>query len=223
MAKILNPFQKNTLREVGESKLSGDFVWSGGTALSYQYLQHRLSQDLDFLSKELQPAEYLLNQIKGIAEKLGVEDIEEQRKYNRHQFWLKKNKETLRVEFVFYPFPDIKEPTHVAKFNVKVDSVEDILTNKFHAVFERAEPKDIFDIYYILKKEDIEFLTPVEWVDKKFGVTIDAALLVSKILEGASKMKKIKPLVLKKKFYNPEKIEKYFEKKARDYLDKKIE
>lgn len=37
--EILTPFHKEVLREIGKSDVSHYFIWSGGTALSYQYLQ----------------------------------------------------------------------------------------------------------------------------------------------------------------------------------------
>jgi len=222
MAKILGDFQKEVLKEIGKSELSAHFIWFGGTALSYQYLHHRKSYDLDFLSKDLFPDEYLLSQIKKIAKNLKIKKIEEQKKFNRHEFWLKKNKRVLKIEFVFYPFPNIKKSIKLKEFNIRIDSIEDILTNKTHAIFERAEPKDVFDFYCILEKRKIKFFLILKWVKKKFGVEIDPVLLVSKILEGAIKLAEIKPLILKKELYQPDKIKKYFEKEAQNYLKRKI-
>jgi len=56
-----------------------------------------------------------------------------------------------------------------------------------------------------LQKQKIKFLLIFKWIKKKFGVEIDPVLLVSKILEGAKKLKEIKPLILKKEFYQTEK------------------
>jgi predicted nucleotidyltransferase component of viral defense system len=222
MVEILSGFQKKFLNEIGSSELSKYFIWSGGTALSYRYLKHRKSYDLDFLSKDLLPDEYLLSQVRKIAEKLSIRKIEERKRFNRHEFWLKKNKEVIRIEFVFYPFSNIRKPKRLPEFKIKVDSIEDILTNKIHAIFERSEPKDIFDVYLILQKQKINFFLILKWVEKKFGVEIDPVLLVSKILEGAEKLKEIRPLILKKEFYQPDKIKKYFEKEVQDYLKRKI-
>lgn len=221
MVKILTNFQKEFLKELGKSELSKYFIWSGGTALSWKYLRHRKSYDLDFLSKDLLLDEYILSQVKKIAKNLKVKKIEEQKKFNRHEFWLK-NKETIRIEFVFYPFHSIKKSVRLAEFNIKIDSIEDILANKTHAIFERNEPKDIFDIYCILQKRKTKFLAILKWVRKKFGVEIDPVLLTSKILEGAARLSKIKPLILKKEFYEPNKIKEYFEKEAQEYLRRKI-
>ncbi|PIY88945.1 MAG: hypothetical protein COY73_02425, partial [Candidatus Nealsonbacteria bacterium CG_4_10_14_0_8_um_filter_37_14] len=69
---ILTNFQKRALKEIGKSELSRFFVWSGGTALSFYYLQHRLSVDLDFMSQDLFRDEYLLTELRKIAKNLGV-------------------------------------------------------------------------------------------------------------------------------------------------------
>ncbi len=222
MAKILTNFQKDALKEIGKSDLSCHFIWSGGTALAHQYLQHRLSQDLDFFSQDLFPDEYLLNEILKVSKNLKIKKIEEHKKFNRYEFWLNKNKSVLKVEFVFYPFPDIKKPKKNKEFNLKIDSIEDILTNKAHTIFERNEPKDVFDFYCILKKKKNKISIVLKWVEKKFGVEIDPVLFNSKILEGAEKLNQIKPLILKKEFYNSDKIKKYFTLQATEYLRKTL-
>lgn len=222
MAEILDKFQKEVLKEMAKSKLSSHFVWSGGTALSYNYLQHRLSIDLDFLSQDLLPDEYLLSSVMEIKERLKIGRVKEQKRFNRHEFWLQKNKEALKIEFVFYPFPFIKAPKKVKEFGVKVDSIEDILTNKTHALFERSEPKDVFDIFWILRKEKIEYQKIFKWVKEKFGVEIDPVIFSSKALEAVAELKEIQLLLLNKKLFVPEKMKNYFELEAQKYLRKKV-
>ena len=222
MPKILTSFQERTLKEIGKSELSRYFIWSGGTALAYQYLSHRKSHDLDFLSKDLFPDGYLLSQIKEISKNLKIKKIEEQQKFNRHEFWLKQDKKILKIEFIFYPFPNIKKPIKLPEFNIKIDSIEDILANKVHAIFERAEPKDVFDLYCILQKRKTKFLTIFKWVKRKFGVEIDPVLFATKTLEQLTELDKIKPLILETSKFQPNKIKNYFEKEAQDYLKRKI-
>lgn len=221
MPKFLSDFQKEVLREIGKSELSKYFVWSGGTALSYHYLEHRKSFDLDFMSTDLFPDDFLLSEVRKIAHNFNIKKIEEQKIYNRHNFWLEKM-EVLKLEFIFYPFPFIKKPKKLKEFGLKIDSIEDILTNKMHAVFERSEPKDIFDFYCIIKDKKIKFLNIFKWVNKKFGVEIDPVLFSGKILEGADRLKEIKPIITKKELCNSEKIKSFFEKEAQNYLKKKI-
>lgn len=220
--EILTNFQKGVLKEIGKSELFRFFVWSGGTALSFYYLQHRLSVDLDFLSQDLFRDEYLLIELRKIAKNLGVKSIEEQKKFNRREFWLKKGKEILRIEFVFYPFPRIRPSKKLKEFNIKIDSIEDMLTNKAHAAYERSEPKDIFDLYCILLIKKINFFRIFKWVEKKFGVKIDPVLFAGQALEGVERLKEIRPFILKKKFFKPSSIKIYFQKEAEIYLKKKI-
>lgn len=122
----------------------------------------------------------------------------------------------------FYPFLDIRKSKRVKEFNIKINSIEDILTNKAHAIFERSEPKDVFDFYWILKKRKIKFPLVFRWVERKFGVETNPVLFVSKILEGVDRLDKIKPLILKKEFYIPSEIKNYFQKEAQNYLKRKI-
>ena len=222
MPKLLTDFQEQALKEIGESELSRHFVWSGGTCLSSQYLYHRESHDLDFLSKDLLPDKYVLSNIKKIAKNLKVKEIEEQKRFNRHQFWFKRGRENLKIEFVYYPFSDIKKPKELKKFNVKIESIEDILTNKAHAILERTEPKDTFDFYCITEKEKIKLPMIFKWVKKKFGTEIDPVLFIGRFLEGAERLNEIKPLVFKKELYQPDKIKKYFRKETQNYLKNKI-
>lgn len=222
MIKILVPLQEAFLKKFGKNESSKYFIWSGGTALSFYYLQHRKSQDLDFFSKDLVPTDYVLTQINSIAKELKIQKIEEQKKFNRQGFWLTKGKEVLRIEFVFYPFPDIRKPVFFEQFNIRIGSWEDILTNKIHAVFERTEPKDVFDVYCILQKKRVKFIPVLKWAKKKFGSDIDPVLLASRILEGADKLAEIRPLILKKEYFEPNRIKEYFKKEAYHYLKKKI-
>lgn len=222
MPEILTSFQRDILKEIGNSELAKFFVWSGGTALSFYYLKHRLSADLDFLSKDLLPGEYLLAEIKKIAKNLKIKKIEEQKRFNRHEFWLRENKEILKIEFVFYPFPSIKPSKKIKEFNLKLDSIEDITTNKTHAIYERAEPKDVFDLYWILKKRKIKFFQIFKWVEKKFGVVIDPVFFISEVLRGIERLEQIKPQVLKEELFKPNLIRDFFQKEAEIYLRKKL-
>ena len=52
MAEIITEVQEKFLKLFSKSTLSKQFYFSGGTALSYYYLNHRYSEDLDFFSEE---------------------------------------------------------------------------------------------------------------------------------------------------------------------------
>lgn len=222
MQEVLNNFQRDFLKTLGKTELSRYFLWSGGTALSFYYLKHRLSFDLDFFSQELLPDDYLLLQIKKIFSELKVKKFEEIKKLNRYEFFFNRDKEKLKVELVFYPFPYIKPPQKIKEFNIKIDSLEDILTNKAHTIFERYEPKDIFDFYCILKMKKFKFEKVFAWLKKKFGGEIDPVLFVSRLLRGLENFKLIKPIIIRKDLYQPREIEKFFKEETEKFLRKKL-
>ena len=49
---ILTPFQSAFLKAFSQSPLNDRFYLTGGTALAAFYLQHRLSEDLDFFTAD---------------------------------------------------------------------------------------------------------------------------------------------------------------------------
>src|SRR3990167_8272541 len=172
--------------------------------------------EIDFYLK------YILAEIKKIAVHLRISQIREHKQFNRYEFWFKKNKSVLKVEFIFYPFKNMKKPKKIKDFNVLTDSIEDITANKTHAIYERHEPKDVFDLYRILIKKKIKFLKIFKWVEEKFGVKIDPVLFLSRLLRGADSLDKIRPLLLNKELLHTEAIKKYFQKEADKYLKTKI-
>lgn len=229
MKKILNTKQKKFLEEFQKSELSKYFYWSGGTLLAYFYLQHRFSEDLDFFSEDLLPDEFIAAEILKIKKMTNTKKVFKEKKLNRHQFIFQYEKEALKIEFVYYPFPSIDKrkilDEHGIK-NIKIDSLRNIAANKTHATFERYEPKDVFDLFYILQKGKFQFLQLFEWVEKKFGVEIDPVSFGAKIFQSVSQLEKIQPLIFFKKKNNMkktvEKIEKFFKKEIFAYLKKKM-
>jgi len=57
---VLAELQKRFLSEVAKSSLRESFFLTGGTALSAFFLEHRLSEDLDFLTEEPERVQHVL-------------------------------------------------------------------------------------------------------------------------------------------------------------------
>ena len=70
---ILTDNQKSLLARFGASQLCGSFYLTGGTALSAVYLQHRLSEDLDFFTANDFGIEEILAFVKSLP---GVHDTQ---------------------------------------------------------------------------------------------------------------------------------------------------
>jgi len=80
--QILNKFQQDLLKALGQSELAQLYTWGGGTALAYQF-KHRLSEDLDFFSLDLYPDEFILSEINKLKKELKISKIKAIKKQNR--------------------------------------------------------------------------------------------------------------------------------------------
>ena len=127
---------------------STPFYLTGGTALSRGYFNHRYSDDLDYFvndhpdflrisERQIEKLETLFTEIK-----VALKDINFCRVFVAE--------EKLKIEMV----NDV--PSHIGKLANHpvlglIDSKENILANKLTAVVDRTLPKDIVDMYFLLK------------------------------------------------------------------------
>lgn len=141
--RILTTQQKEFLTAFARSDLRQAFRLTGGTALSAFYLEHRLSEDLDFFSQEklpIAPVEAFLTSLPGRF------DISLAKQFDRNIFTLTDGTEnTLKVEFTYYPLRNIEPSVTVG--GVQVDSFLDVVVNKLCAVADRSDAKDYVDLY----------------------------------------------------------------------------
>lgn len=215
---ILNPIQQKVLSAIGKSDLAKFYYWTGGTALAYRYLPKRLSEDLDFFSFDLQTDENLLIEINKLKKELDIKKIDFDRNLNRQQYILYFFQTSVKLEFVFFPFKNLGKICGDKNFGIKIDSLTDIVTNKTLATFQRTEPKDIFDLYFIMQTKKFKLSRLIKNVENKFGVQINEADLVAKILREVELLENIKPLILDSKDCDIEKIKKFFIKPSMRYL-----
>lgn len=209
--KILNSTQIKLLKAISKSKLAKFYYWTGGTALAYQYLPLRLSEDLDFFSFELLADEEMLVEINKFKKKLGIKKINFTKHLNRQQFFLSFDKKNqLKLEFVFFPFKNLNKLVIDKNLGIKIDSLIDIAVNKTLAVYQRHEPKDIFDLYSLLTAKKFKLENLIKDVERKFGLQINQADLEAKILSNINLLKNIKPLILETKKFKIEEIKKFF-------------
>lgn len=124
------------------------FYLTGGTVLSRVYYKHRFSDDLDYFVNYLSDfeklAEIQVNKLSQVFEDVEVD-------YRGEYFYrIFVSQRQFKIELV----NDV--PAHIGDliehpiFGL-IDSKENILTNKLTAVMDRAMPKDIVDIYFLLK------------------------------------------------------------------------
>ncbi len=68
---LLTPFQGEFLKAFSRTDLNAAFYLTGGTALSAFYLQHRLSEDLDFFTSDPGIFHRVPRVIESLASELG--------------------------------------------------------------------------------------------------------------------------------------------------------
>jgi len=118
------------------------------------------------------------------------------------------------MEFVYYNHEKKTLKKRNKLLGAYVDSLEDIAANKTMAYFDRNEPKDLFDLYFLLHKGGFNPSQLLRLVYKKFGVSFNEALFWSEVFKGLPLLRELKPLMLEKEEKKQEellkKIEQYF-------------
>ncbi len=166
--RILTSSQEQFLNFFKSSELSRYFYFTGGTALSQFYLQHRYSYDLDFFTEEKNALE--IDKILSFLHSLpDTKEIKYEKIYDRRLFFLKLTGEDIKVEFSLYPFKRIVKSKRID--GLTIDSFGDLFVNKLMALSDRDEEKDLIDIYFILKDKGNDYiLWGLEKVKEKFQV-----------------------------------------------------
>ena len=183
MAKtILNENQKIILTTLSHEKVfPKKFYLSGGTALSEFYLHHRLSEDLDFFSLEEVDMQWLNTFSASIAKKTGAKrDI--QTSYNRNLIFFNLNKDIIKTEFTFYPFPQIEKPKVMN--NISIDSLTDIAVNKYFTIYQKPSARHFIDLFLILKTKNISWDELGKLARIKFDTHIDPIQLGSQLIRA---------------------------------------
>ena len=151
--EILTPFQKELLKRIGATALADSFFLTGGTGLSAFYLQHRFSEDLDFFSAEAKAIQTVPPTLIQLASDLNTE-VDFPRRFNTfiECFIGDPTGEQVKLDFA-YDAPFRLQPTEAhPEYGIAVDNWLDISTNKLSALFDRAEPKDFVDVYFICQE-----------------------------------------------------------------------
>jgi hypothetical protein len=157
---VLYALQDEVLAVVGE--LETDFYLTGGTAASRGYLQHRLSEDLDFFVNDA--ADFGLwaqRLIDALGARVGWQVRVGLRESRFIRLAVLAGDISLKIELV----NDV--PAHVGEIRRhpilgRLDSAENILANKVTAALDRAEPKDCADIWGFCCQRGLQLDTAIE-------------------------------------------------------------
>jgi predicted nucleotidyltransferase component of viral defense system len=156
----MNPnfaMQDRFLAQFFTGPLGEHFYLTGGTALARFYFHHRESYDLDlFTNNQEQDFSQVNLIVLGNLHRLGLQITSQVTTDTFIQYVTMDSAGTsLKVDLV----KDV--PVHFGTIDiregVRVDSLENLGSNKVLAIFGRTDAKDFIDLYWILQYTDLEF------------------------------------------------------------------
>lgn len=218
MKSILTPQHKLALKLIAQTSLAKSFYFSGGTALSYYYLQHRFSEDLDFFSEdEFDPQEVTIS-IKGLKNQLRFQTYDYQNSFNRNLYFLRFPKNyVLKLEFTYYPFKQIETPQK--KDGLLIDSAIDITVNKLFTISQKPRGRDYFDLFHLIRKYNYQLEDLRMKAKLKFDWHIDPLQLASRLFEIDRHLDD--PIIVKE--VNQKKLTDFFQTQAKQMRGEVIE
>jgi predicted nucleotidyltransferase component of viral defense system len=150
---LLFPLQRRLVQEIGQSQLQDEFFLTGGTALAAFYLQHRYSVDLDLFTVNPSAVAQVSPVMQDMAARLNLK-VTFTRALSTFLECFIESPTGERVEFDFaQDSPYRLEPTRRhPELGIQIDNPTDIACNKLSALFDRAEPKDFVDVYFIAQE-----------------------------------------------------------------------
>jgi predicted nucleotidyltransferase component of viral defense system len=182
MAEILTKQQRTVLQLLASTPLAQQFYFSGGTALSHYYLQHRLSEDLDFFAEQEFEPSGVTAILKSLQSQLGYSTLDYQSKLNRNLYFLHFPDNTiLKLEFTYYPFTQVEPPT--PQDGLLIDSAIDIATNKLFTIAQQPRGRDYYDLYALIQKYGYQIEQLRMLAKQKFDWHIDPLQLASRLNE----------------------------------------
>jgi predicted nucleotidyltransferase component of viral defense system len=175
-----------------------------------------LSEDLDFFSEE----EFDIQAINIFFAKhkkaLGIKKIDFQQSFNRNLIFLHLDKDVIKTEFTYFPFPRIEKK--IKRNKLFVDSLEDIAVNKLFTIYQKPRSRDFIDLYLIIKKTGwkIEYL--IRKTKIKFDWHIDYLQLGSQFMQ----VRTVKDYPRMISDLNPKEWQEFFIEEAKNFSGKII-
>ena len=149
---LLTPLQQKLLNAIGQSALGDTFYLTGGTALSAFYLEHRYSEDLDFFTADPLAVNRVAPILQEIATQLAVQVAFTRVLGSFLECFVWDAQERVKLDFA-QDTPYRLQPLRRHELHhVYLDSLPDIAANKLSALFDRAEPKDFVDVYFLCQE-----------------------------------------------------------------------
>lgn len=140
--EILTKIQREVLEAFfSEPLLKRHFYLTGGTALAAFYLQHRLSEDLDFFTHSIEIHEAELS-VESILRPMAFTKERSSPTFRRYKI-----AGGLQVDVVRDIDFRVGAPQRIDDF--MVDDPKNMAVNKVTTIYGRLEPKDYVDLYFL--------------------------------------------------------------------------
>lgn len=147
--EILTEFQKEILRQMSQTELKDIFYLTGGTALSAFYLRHRLSEDLDFFTDAPDAVPRVLPILETVAAGAGAKVVVRREFRTFLEAHIEAGPEKIRIDFALDSPYRLEPVRRFPPWEIAVDNPTDIACNKLSALFDRTDPKDFVDVFFI--------------------------------------------------------------------------
>lgn len=178
---ILTPTQRKLLSFLSKwPGFNNTFYLTGGTALAEFYLQHRLSEDLDFFTDKEVDSLALVSLVEKVKSYMEADKVDFQESFNRNLVFFTFGQEVLKTEFTSFPFTPIEQPQ--TKEGIKIDSLLDIAVNKFFTIYQNPAARHFIDLYLTVKDKKVDWDKLQNLARIKFDTHIDPLQLGSQLL-----------------------------------------
>ncbi len=210
------PETEKLLQELSTYKEINDFVFAGGSALSY-YLKHRFSEDIDFFCSE---ATNVLDKknIKRLVDKLsnkGYKVINTLDEEEQMDFYINH----VKMAFCAYSkFGRSLQKNNKSLFgDIKIAGIGILISMKADALRSREKIRDYYDLYAISK--EFGFKTIID-ESLKADPNFNAKLFIKRLVEMDDKLKDIFIEEYLKPKYSIDRVSMriYFEEQAGNYI-----
>jgi hypothetical protein len=203
---VLDEETKKNIKILSPQDFIKSFYLAGGTACA-AHLGHRISNDLDFFSKE----EFLHFKLQNSLRDCGhfLTDYTDSHtlvgRFNR-----------TKVSFFYYNYPSIRDVHHF--LDLRISSLEDIGCMKIDTISSRGSKRDFVDLYFILEKFNLGLKEFFKFFEEKYGTEGYNIYHILKSLvyfDDAEKDPELNMLVQ----YSWEDVENFFVEQIKEFSD----
>lgn len=137
----------------GDHELASLLAFKGGTSLLFFYQLTRFSTDLDFNLLDERYADLVYKKLRNILCKYGKIDDEAMKFYGPILVLdYGKNERKLKVEVSVRQYDNHYEILPLLGKDIRVMTMPDMFAHKLCALGERITPRDVYDVYFFLKR-----------------------------------------------------------------------